>query len=234
MTPHNHNTWGISVVLGGALEETSGRSGASGSVASVVVKPPGIVHADRFGPQGARILSLLVAPGAIPEWCSGAPCLTQWRWVEATAALPIALRLIRQGPTGGAEAVDAALVALADLLVTLPQATPQRPPRWLADIRDRIHAEFPGCCRVRRLAEVAGVHPVYLARAYRYHYRRSVTEELREIRVRAAAKRLADSDEPVARIAAAVGFADQSHLCRVFCRFMGAPPKVYRRLLHQG
>jgi AraC family transcriptional regulator len=39
---------------------------------------------------------------------------------------------------------------------------------------------------------------------------------------------LAETEMSLAEIAVASGFADQSHFCREFRRFVGAPPSRYR------
>jgi AraC family transcriptional regulator len=49
-------------------------------------------------------------------------------------------------------------------------------------------------------------------------------------RVEAARRLLAQADLPIAEIAAACGFADQSHLTRVFSAQMGASPARWRRM----
>jgi AraC family transcriptional regulator len=81
---------------------------------------------------------------------------------------------------------------------------------------------------VSALADEAGVHPVHLARVFRRHYGQTVTEYLHQLRVLASAHQLALGDAPVARVAADAGFADHSHLCRIFGRAIGMSPTAYR------
>jgi AraC-like DNA-binding protein len=49
--------------------------------------------------------------------------------------------------------------------------------------------------------------------------------------VRAALERLADGEDNLARLAADVGFADQSHLCRVLRAETGQPPSALRQAI---
>jgi AraC family transcriptional regulator len=48
-------------------------------------------------------------------------------------------------------------------------------------------------------------------------------------RVESAKAMLTSSDVPISEIALAAGFADQSHLTKVFCKVVGAPPAAWRR-----
>jgi AraC-like DNA-binding protein len=51
------------------------------------------------------------------------------------------------------------------------------------------------------------------------------------LRVRAALERLAGGERSLARLAADLGFADQSHLCRVIRSETGHTPSALRRAL---
>jgi len=78
------------------------------------------------------------------------------------------------------------------------------------------------------LAEIVGVHPTYLGRAFRAHYGLSVGEYGRRLRLAWAAAELARGEKPLAEIATSAGFADQSHFTRVFRRHIGTTPARYR------
>ena len=74
-----------------------------------------------------------------------------------------------------------------------------------------------------------GVHPVTLARGFRKAYGCSVGAYLRWLRVARAARRLAETEAPLAEVALAAGFADQSHFSNVFRRETGLSPSQFRR-----
>ena len=84
---------------------------------------------------------------------------------------------------------------------------------------------------LRTLAGEAGVHPVYFAAAFRRFYGCSPGEYARRRRIDFARKQIANPELPLARIAVDAGFADQSHLTRVFKRFTGLTPREYRTFL---
>jgi AraC-like DNA-binding protein len=74
------------------------------------------------------------------------------------------------------------------------------------------------------------MHRVALARAFRRAYGISLTGYRRRARARHAARLLSESRMPLCEIALEAGFADQSHLCRVFRGEMGVTPRAFRRL----
>ena len=103
-------------------------------------------------------------------------------------------------------------------------------PPWLSRARDSIADR---CCesslRLADLAADAGVHPVYLARAFRRAYSVSPGEYLRRIRVERARQRVVTSHDPLACIAMDCGFSDQSHFARAFRKRFGVTPAYLRR-----
>ena len=230
MPAHEHPGFGASIVLGGALEETARGHARQAGAAEVVVKPAATRHANRFGSGGARLLSFQLHPTLGNPWLTDVRGVSRWCWFAAAPALGIAVQLLRgtHASERTGEQLEAAFLDLLLLVAAEDRSSERLPPRWLVQVRDRLHAEHCGPCRVRELADAAGVHPVHLARAFRRHYGRSVTDYLRQIRVGAAAARLAAGESSVARIAADSGFADQSHLSRSFKRLAGAPPAAYR------
>ena len=84
---------------------------------------------------------------------------------------------------------------------------------------------------LRELARAPSVHPAHFTRVFRRFHGRSIGEEVAALRVQLACRLLAGGDAPLTDVAAACGFADQSHLTRVFHAHTGATPARYRKRL---
>lgn len=234
MEPHWHETTSVSLVLRGALEEGVGGAQHQAGTCGLVVKPAGTVHRNRFGPQGTRMVAMELACGFEQRVPGGLPALARWRWMEGGPAARVLWRLAaaaHQDRAAAARELEDRFWELADALgATDPHPDTGKPPAWLRAVRDRLHDEGGAAPRVRALAQAAGVHPVYLARAFRRAYGLSITEYQRALRVRSAAARLAGTAEPLSHVACGAGFADQAHLTRVLKRETGVTPRTLRRL----
>ena len=128
----------------------------------------------------------------------------------------------------------AAETAALDLLVAVARRARGRvrkhaPPPWLSRVEDLLRDRFAGAIRVTSIAAEVGVHPTHLSRVFRARHGTSVVEYLRRVRVEWAAARMLSTAEPLAEIAVAAGFADQSHFTRSFRRTYGVTPDRYRR-----
>jgi AraC family transcriptional regulator len=104
-------------------------------------------------------------------------------------------------------------------------------PRWLRDARERLDARPAETPSLRAIAAAAGVHPVHFASTFRRFFGCSVGEYARRRRFEHARRRLADGDASLTEVAAEAGYADQSHLTRVFKRLSGMTPARYRSFL---
>lgn len=239
--PHFHEWSSVTLLIGGSLEEWSGSRREEAAALSVVVKPAGTVHADRIGPAGARTLQVAIAPRMWRDAVADGGVAPEWRWLHAGSAARPLLRLLRDHRSGNdePEALEGRaheLLAEVDEEARDPAPPEPRgdPPVWLARAREELRDTFREAPLVRDLARSAGVHPVSLARAYRRHFGRSPSEELRRCRVRAAGRLLADAGLPLSAVAYRAGFADQSHMCRDFKRLTGLTPGGFRGLAHPG
>ena len=201
---------------------------------SIKVTPAGEPHSNRFGDSDTE--GLLVEADAAQLDRLG-PC-------GAVLAEPLSIRDAALATMGWRlrgelrRRDSAAPLAIEGLLLEiLAGASRERElrltgalPHWLADARGCLHD--PGWTgSLGELASAVGVHPVTLARGFRKSYGCSVGSYLRLVRVARAARRLASSDAPLAEIALAAGFADQSHFSNVFRRETGLSPSAFRKAL---
>jgi AraC-like DNA-binding protein len=81
------------------------------------------------------------------------------------------------------------------------------------------------------LATAVGASPHHLSRVFHGVTGTTLTAYRNRLRVRAVLADLQDGAENLRTLAAAYGFADQSHLIRVVRRHLGCTPSELRRLL---
>jgi AraC-like DNA-binding protein len=81
------------------------------------------------------------------------------------------------------------------------------------------------------LARALAVSPHHLSRVFRAATGHTIARHRMRLRARSALERLAGGDLDLARLAADLGFADQSHLCRVLRRETGRTPSALRAAL---
>lgn len=102
---------------------------------------------------------------------------------------------------------------------------------WLRQVREMIVEHFSETLKLAQIADEVGVHPVYLATAFRQKFGVTVGEFVRQLRIEHACAELNKGDLPLAAIALQAGFADQSHFSKVFKSYVGMTPREYRRVI---
>ena len=102
-------------------------------------------------------------------------------------------------------------------------------PRWLAQVRERVHSEFTRRLTLADCAREVGVHPVHLSQSFRAHYGETFGQQIRRLRMDLASRQLVESRRSIAEIALDAGFADQSHFTNAFKRASGLTPAAFRR-----
>lgn len=221
----------VAVVLDGALEKTFARASWSLARGSVGTLPVGAVHSTEFGPAPTHVVT--IARRSVSDEHSPS-VVRRLRHVRAPAATALGWRLATELAGSdpwwalAAEGLVLQLVALGGRADAAPP--PRRRATWLRDVRDLLHERVPEPPSLSDLADAVGVHPVHLARSFRREYGVPLCEYARRLRLEWVEAQLAVSDAPIAELAAASGFADQSHLTRAFRRHVGVTPGRYRRL----
>jgi AraC family transcriptional regulator len=229
---HYHDRACLTVVLRGSFLERFATRAVDCRPGGILIKPPGESHSDEF----AGSSQIIIEPDARAlKKLDGAERAFRDIFCERSA-LAAALG---QRIAGELEVVDEftslaveglALELLADACRAGVRAdrSASRAPAWLARVRERLDDEHRHVT-LSELAALAAVHPAYLARLFRRCYGVSIGRYARQARLDRVAGQLLESDEPLSLIAIGAGFADQSHLTRVFRTHRGSTPGQYRR-----
>lgn len=187
-------------------------------------------HSNRFGRTATEGLLVEADPSRLDRLGASGHVLAERRSVRDAALATLAWRLrgeMRRKDTAAPLAIEGLLLEiLAGAARERELRVSGRAPLWVAAARDCLHAGWTGT--LGDLAAEVGVHPVTLARGFRKAYGCSVGAYLRLVRVTRAARRMAETDDSLAEIALAAGFADQSHFSNVFRRATGVSPSVFR------
>lgn len=228
---HEHRTPTICYVRDGAFREYLRGQELFCRPASVKFTPAGERHANRFDLGDARGVMVEVEPAFTEALRPLGAVLDEPRQFEGGLIGGVAAQLARELDHGGEAnpaAVEGWVVELVAIAARRQAPRPGTGGPWLSRARDILHAEFTQPLGLTALAERVAVHPVTLARGFQRAFGCPVGAYLRRLRLDWAADRLVATIEPIAAIAAAAGFADQSHFCRVFRRETGQSPAEWR------
>ncbi|PIB92660.1 AraC family transcriptional regulator [Caulobacter sp. FWC2] len=227
---HSHDDAHFVLATHGRYLTTAAGPETEGPV--LVFNPPGVVHRDRFVDVGGYFLAVSFAP---TDWRTladaGRGAAIDALRLTGPAARRAALRLTRSLLARDAEtlSLEGLSLELAAQALTPASDGDKRPP-WLDRAETYLADAFDQPISVADLAEIAGVHPVHLARGYRRWLGAAPGDRLRTRRLERAADLLMRGRDPIGEIALASGFCDQSHLNRQFLKAYGVTPGEFARL----
>jgi AraC family transcriptional regulator len=217
---HYHDHAFLSFASRGSFEETLRTRALRCETFDVIARPAGEVHSNRYDAKGTACV-LVALSGRFSD-------LTISAALPRAVAAPIAVRIAREFRS--ADEVSPLIIEGLVLELIGGALRPEpRGARWLAAARDYIHANASRPLTTRAIANVAGVHPTTLSRAFRATYRCTPGEYLRRVRIETAIAALTTTTATIADIAVATGFYDQSHLTNALKRHTRLTPADYRR-----
>lgn len=222
---HAHERAYVAFVLQGCFQELCGRESIECTAGTVLLHPAEEIHADAFTSRGGRVFSVeldLAEGGELGRVYPGRQVIRG----GPVFRLGLGLCLRLAGGDGLADLhVEEFAHSLGAELCHL-RRLPDRMARsaWMGRAKDFLHAHFAEPLSLAAIARNAGVHPVHLARQFRRTHGCTVGDFIRSLRVQRALELLLDSEQPISRIAADCGFADQSHLTRRLKSLTGASP----------
>jgi AraC-like DNA-binding protein len=230
---HTHQAWTLLLVDDGAVRYDLDRHAHGASRAEVTLLPPGVPHDGRSQfPEGFRKRVLYLEPATLGEHRVGravdSPAFDDGVLRDRISALHDVLRADGDGLEGQSR--------LALVLERLGRHLDRdvRPPPEVRDdvvadrLRDLLDAHVVEGLNLDDAAAVLGRHPTHLVRAFARRFGIPPHRYLTGRRIDLARRLLLDG-RPAAQVAAAVGFADQSHVTRHFRRMPATTPAAYAR-----
>jgi AraC family transcriptional regulator len=226
---HTHEAGHFQIILDGEyITEASDVDPLCGSMTTLWV-PAGTTHRDRFRTRGGSFLTVSFTDEFLTaiEPCE-MPRVAQR--VTSCGALAHALHreMLRLDSVS-----DLALEGIALQMLARTSRTMRLPAYVSAHIARQAYAivqeRFDEKLSLQGIAAELYVTPRVVSIAVRQSYGCSLSEMLRDRRVRHAIGKMTDEGLGLAEIAALSGFADQAQLTKAFRRVIGATPAAFRR-----
>lgn len=228
---HSHGNSYLTFVIEGAYQENLGSFRDECAPNTVRFLPAGTPHGDRFDSR-VRCLNVEFRPELLSKLRNYALPVDAPGQLHGGLTVWLGRRLYREFRDADdltPATTEALLLELfAENARSCRQAREDRTPTWLRTVRNYLHASFTNSPRLADIAAVGGVHPVHLCREFRKHYRMTVGDFIRGLRVEHACKLLAKPGRHLSQVALDCGFADQSHFCAVFRKLTGMTPAGFR------
>ena len=242
---HAHDRDVISLIdVGSHSVERDGSRIVAGA-GSIVMMPRGWVHAGGYVDEtGWRILTLYLPERLLDdvagELIRGAPgpeimperVTRDLRLRRALTRLHGSFLRSEERPADLLGQHESLLAILGYALRSYGAAQEVRPlgaaPRAVSRARDHLHAYWAEPVTLAELSAVAGLSPFRLARVFKAAT--GLPPHAYQVQLRVArAQESLRGGRPIAQVALDCGFADQSHLTRVFKRSLGFTPGQFRK-----
>lgn len=229
---HAHELACLALSVGGPCDETIGRTWRHVERHTLIVRPGGVPHANRYpGSAPARGLIVELNPAAVRSVSEHTRVLEAPGSFESPRYVAFGRRLDAELRMRDAVSGLALESLIYELIVSASRESTAKtnPPAWLARVQEFLRSEFARSIALADVAAVAGVHPAHAAKVFRRATGATIGDYVRQLRTDHAAALIRAGRLSLAEIAQASGFHDQSHLARVFGRRFRLSPGRYRR-----
>ena len=231
MPLHDHEPAYLSFLMKGAYTETFHKGTRTCKPSTLVFHPPGDRHAVDFHNAEVRIFRVEIKSHWVERMREYSGSLESAHFRGGLISL-LCRRLYDEFQCNDIYsplAIEGLMLEVtAELTRQRHRELRQSPPRWLEQARDAVRANISEPPSLNALAQMVGVHPVSLAREFRRHYRCTIGEYIRQLRINAACEALSHSETSLSTVATNAGFYDQSHFANTFRRYTGKTPTQYR------
>lgn len=231
---HDHELASVCLVLAGAYEERYSRHQRTARPGMIILHPEGEHHDNVHQAVPVRLLSVEIESARLRRLQESGPVLREsadYVGGEISLLGKSLLREFRCREAASALAMEALVLEILVAGCRDHERSRSKAPGWMRRAEDFLHAYFAKPLTLEAIASAAGVHPAHLARTFRLQYGYSVGDHIRRLRLEAARALVENGSVPLADIAAACGFSDQSHLTRLFRKCYGVTPAAFRREL---
>ncbi len=231
---HTHESAYFGLLLAGGYTERFTERATEYGPFTLGFHPPNFTHVDEIGAGGSRMFCIEIRESF---WHSVRDCLTSPKFTPelcGAEATWLGLRLYRYFKKGSLDSlqVEEVTAQMVDLCSQSAIGSERGTPSWLGRTMELLHESFRQQVTLEGIARQVGVHPIHLSRVFRGKYRCTMGEYVNRLRVQFVCAQMSRGWPALNELALEAGFADQSHMGRVFRSVVGETPAQMRQFFH--
>ena len=231
---HDDHAYFNLVLCGGYREFARNHAYLCGPL-GLVFHASGATHSNQFFEgETTRLFTIRLDMSLVEKGPGEEEKLSASTYIEGGALRELALKLYRESQESDSISSlvieEVALQMMAEVSHSISDAELPKRPAWLTAVADLLHSQFNQSLTLAELALEIGVQKFYLARAFNQHFKCTIGEYLRFLRIEHACQKLSRSDASVLDVCFDCGFASQSHFSRTFTRLTGLTPVKYKAM----
>jgi AraC family transcriptional regulator len=234
LPPHTHRNAYFSMLLEGSYREVFGARTLEYHAGTTALHPENFTHHDFIGGRGGHFFMAELSP----EWMQRTQALLPSFTVPAAFLSGDARRHFqrlhaeyRRSDEWSALAIEGLILETLAAMCRIRSTRETAAPHWIIAVCELLHETPAEHISIPSLAERFALEPIYLGRTFKRFTGETLARYRNRLRIEKA-RHLLQKEIPLVEIAQELGFADQSHLTRVFRREMGTTPAEYRRRLN--
>lgn len=236
---HFHELPNLVFVLEGSFLETAAGQTHECRPGSMLLKPGGAIHEDRYGQTGAHCLIVEMKPALMSLTGSLTSLLKTIDHFQDGFHSLIAGRIYNEfqiQDSASPIAIEGLVLELLAQCLRMKQekVSGRKKSEWLSRAKDLIQERYNENLSLGRIASLVGIHPAHLARSFRMEFGLTIGQYIRKLRIQHAIRELTFTSKSVMQIALDAGFYDQSHFTHNFKKHTGQTPAALRRTHKTG
>lgn len=222
--PHAHAAPTVSILLAGEFRESLDRHSSTFSARGGLCRAPGLVHENRYGTMGARVLHI-----ELRAWHGDNAACVEWRRCDSIRlsllgwALRAELWLDDRASSLARESLLDEIITEFDSNAEAPVASDSAPP-WLTRAREVLDDCAFEPLTLSEVAEAVGVHRTSLSLQFHRFFGITPGAYVRDRRLLRAIRQISHGSPDLADVAVGSGFCDQSHMSRRIRQTLGTTP----------
>lgn len=226
---HAHANYHVTLILRGGNRERRKNKEFEVAPGSVLFYRSGELHRNSRTLHPSKNINLEVKDSFLSEYQADVPALDSSHQHRADAQFSL-LKIYKECQNDDAHnpiGVHSLVLALFDSQFE-EKASGKIPP-WTIGLREIVNDRWNELPSLNELSRLLGVHPVTISKKFPCYFSCTLGEYVRKIKIEKAVALIGQSRYGLADIAYQCGFADQSHLNRVFKDATEFTPHEFRR-----